>query len=490
MSQADILSISDKSSNALIDFKLSDDILTNKTYYYFNLLDPRFNFINKYVCNTLERIYNKRVEPIFVYPDNSTITKSIENYIIINRNLDNHLKKGFQKIILGSSSLEMNQDFSNLIMIRQLSKDLIKKQGKIFINSFNTSCMDLDSKDVNFIGPSPMLAKYFDSKINQRDFFRKIGVQIPEYKVFDNYYKLKEEFDRGNIGSSFIASEYSSGGNGTSLVRSIEDIEIYQCQLKEHMFNKRFISSLIINSWCTPNITGLVLGKDNIFICSVSDQLLDGYKYRGNIYPSTLPDKTQKEIIEITRNIGFELAKTGYRGFYGCDFVIDKDNNLFVVDLNPRKQGGYLCNFLMFENIKEKNIPSLVELEIRATMGEELDYDLHKFENPMIDYYWAHTKIPPNKNCMIQNEIHKGTEMLPFERIGKTFVTTFYSPNYFYISGSKIGTIISTDLNRKKLLKRLIRKRNQVREIITPSISIDISETRMIPILSKQKVEC
>ncbi len=484
MSKTDFISISNENSDSVIGYKLSEDILHNEIYYYFNLLDPRFNFINKYVCDTLQKIYNKKVEPIFVHPDSATIVNSNENYIIINRKLDKHIKYEYQKIAVGSSSIEMNEDFSNSITIKKLLKDLIKKQGSVFINSFSTSFMNLDYKHVNFIGPSPVLAKYFDSKINQRDFFRKISVQVPDYKVFNNYCDLKEVFNTGNIGSSFISSEYSSGGNGTSLIRSLEDIEIYQYNLKEYMLRKRFVSSLIINSLCTPNITGLVLGKDNVFICSVSDQLLDGYKYRGNIYPSTLSDKTQKNIIKITRDIGFKLAKLGYRGFYGCDFVVDKDSNLFVVDLNPRKQGGYLCNFLMFEKIKKKGYPSLVELEIRATMGEKIDDDLHRFENPKINYYWGHSKIPPNKNNVIQTKLHKGSEIQPFNKIGTTSIISFYSPGYLFISGSKIGSIISTDFNRIRLLNRLLIKRDQVRETITPSILKDISETKIIPLVN------
>jgi hypothetical protein len=60
------------------------------------------------------------------------------------------------------------------------------------------------------------------------------------------------------------------------------------------------------------------------------------------------------------------LGKAGYRGIYGCDYLIDKEGDIRFLEINARKQGTTLEFCFTMEQTLPEGVPMLPELEYYA----------------------------------------------------------------------------------------------------------------------------
>lgn len=91
------------------------------------------------------------------------------------------------------------------------------------------------------------------------------------------------------------------------------------------------ISRYIPHSY-DPTVLGVVANEKDVYIAGVADQqIVDGNKFTGSTYPSRLPGKVIDTLKEYTRKIGRFMGSLGYRGIFGCDFIVDDDFNIFFL---------------------------------------------------------------------------------------------------------------------------------------------------------------
>ena len=125
------------------------------------------------------------------------------------------------------------------------------------------------------------------------------------------------------------------------------------------------VADLIREMSSSPNVNAVVLGKDHTEVICISDQVLRGNVYLGNIYPLKENKRIKDIITDTTKVIGDHISTLGFRGLFGLDFIVTPEGKVFTVDLNPRRQGGYLCNVLMSKKI------DIIELELALAIGAE-----------------------------------------------------------------------------------------------------------------------
>jgi len=207
---------------------------------------------------------------------------------------------------------------------------------------------------------------------------------------------------------------------------------------------------LITDIKLSPNVNAIICGENDTRIICISDQILRGNQYLGNIYPSK-SDKQEKEIIiQTTKKIGNHLAKLGFRGLFGLDFIINSNGQIFTIDLNPRRQGGYLCNILMSKKI---NIP---EVELKLALREEIpQFDITNFE---VNFAWAHSKIKPYySNTQLLNCFKIGEPSLPFSDIGSEYKAIFYPTKCLFVDGNA-GYFVCSGNSYKEIKEKIIKE--------------------------------
>jgi biotin carboxylase len=222
--------------------------------------------------------------------------------------------------------------------------------------------------------------------------------------------------------------------------------------------NSFIVSKLIKNIIHSPNVSAIISENDVGIIC-ITDQILRDNKYLGNIYPSKVSKDHIDTIIDITKIIGNYMRESGFRGIFGLDFIIDSDSKLYTIDLNPRRQGGYLCNILM------KNL-DLVSSELKCALGEDFQIPSQSDFTPT--FSWAHSKIKPYFDwSRIIRDKKIGTPGLPFEVIGGYYEEIFYPKDSLFFGGCPGYIVVSG--------KEYDEVKNRLLESVEISISKDLS---------------
>ncbi len=361
----------------VIDFKLDNHMSQNSINYFFTTFYGRDELANKIMKETLEKKYNQKFEPIYVL---QTIIKELpKNYIIINRELKGTKLKNY---ILMRDPEDLVADFSISPFIKNLIKKLSKKQERIFCYFFTTSFFSLKHPKIKVIGPNPKLTTYLDSKKVQFNIFEELNLPHPNFNIFNN---LNQVIKYKNSNKIIVYSNYNSGGYHSQIINEKIDFEKFAEKIIENKKEGPFISVEFLDDvLLSPNVNAIIT-ETKIKVLNITDQILDGNKYLGNIFPSIASENVNNKIVEITNKIGIYLQKLGFRGIFGCDFIVDDKENVFIVDLNPRRQGGYSILCALDNNLVRK------ELEIHI---ENQDLEISNINyNP--NFSWAQLKIFP-----------------------------------------------------------------------------------------------
>jgi predicted ATP-grasp superfamily ATP-dependent carboligase len=415
--------------------------------YFITFLNNRFEYLNKLWTQTLEKHFSKKFKPISIFYNKNNTSIPKENYIIISPKLNKTKKSNFIKI---PENEDVNKLFSESKLLQTTINKIADKQGRIFILTWTNSFLNIPHPKVTIIGPNPKIVTHLDNKIEHIKLFTELDLPRNNVRVHNSI----EEIKRLEKFPFFISAAYSSGGHESALIYTERELDRFYVSLREeNKWNKFLVADILENIISSPNINAVVLGENNTKIICISEQILKGNHYLGNIYPwiidEAFSENAKHTLISVTKTVGNYLAKQGFRGMFGLDFIIDNQGNVFTVDLNPRHQGGYLCNVLMSTKI------NLLEIELKLSLNEVVPDFQESDLQP--DFCWGHTKL---KGCSEVNQIiksfTKGTPIDPFNDIGKQFCSVFYPKNTTF-DGNTAGYYITSDKEYDKLLEKIKR---------------------------------
>lgn len=433
-----------------MDMKLDEDMFTNKVQYFFSLHGPRFEYMNEVMAEALSERFGVEFRAIRVF--NAWPSKDYRkgNYLVLNRR-GYKLKKELGKPVVFLPDYEdVNVEFSQDSRILQMANKLRKKQDTIFVYPFTTAFLELSDKDFTVLGPNELLARNLDNKVNQLKLFKKLELPHNNARIYDTEQDLlASEYD---IVPSYISAAYTSGGNESGLIYTPEMLHRFLAKLRNiNKQNSFVVSDIFEDIVLAPNVNALITADGLVRILVLSDQILHGNRYLGNTYPSLASEIHQKKIEAITQKIGKHLYEQGYKGLFGLDFLINKAGNMVVVDLNPRHQGGYVCNQLMLERMGI----SMVRLELATYFDEDITISQKSLECG-VGFSWAHSKITPNeKGQEIKSAFCESSIEDAFSDIGSSFVAGFYEPRSVFVEGY-VGYQVHTSKDKDKLDSKLL----------------------------------
>lgn len=438
----------------IFDYNLDNDILKNKKKYFFTFLSDRFFLVN----NKISKILNNH-EPIYILSEKPQKDFAIKNYIIFkykNKKDNNNWKYD-----------DLNNFFSNNKFINDLVDDLYKKQSKIPLISFMSQQLTLNDKiknKIKLICPDNKISDFLDDKVNQIKIFNKLKISIPKTKIYKNFNFILKDINNIKF-PIFISSFTTKGGEGNAVVYNKKELEVFYKKIKDKDSKKGkfFIAKYIENVVISPTSHAIILGKNKVQVVNISDQILSGIKYEGNIHPSKANYENQEKIKEIMIKLGKYFSKLGFRGFFGCDFIIDKNDNLYISEVNPRRMAHYLMILLMSKKI------DLLNIELSIFLGKknpEFTYD-----DLQCDFAWCNKKIKSDTGFAItKKEIKKNTEETPFNNIGSEFYCTYFSKGKL-LNSHIFGYYITTGTDYDEVLKRAQRRTNILKKQLIEEVN-------------------
>ena len=197
----------------------------------------------------------------------------------------------------------------------------------------------------------------------------------------------------------------SSGGYGTHVVH------IDTNHLKQFI-GKTFIVSPYIENSVSVNLH-IIIGHNTILYFPGSIQIIRNINnkliYLGADYISfqSLSLIKRNRLKCYVKKLGEYLRNLGYKGILGFDFLITKDEIMFV-EVNPRFQAS---TPLLNTALKIKGIPSMQEMQIAAFMDKDLPSQ-SKIDDVLVSYSMiSYIEGTWNKPYALLRKIHEINEI-------------------------------------------------------------------------------
>ena len=246
------------------------------------------------------------------------------------------------------------QSFSSkdyqIMFYNPLQYYLIKNMSHI-----NAIC--INSLDIlNIIRNKGTMRNYVSDLVKIVPFLSFHGNNVPQFNYDDDKIILQECI--------------SSGGNGTYLLSPNECQSFLSQQEKDLSY---IISPYLEGS--IPINVHLVVFEDSCIVFPVSHQIIfhegTSFKFMGADFNTCFSSEIYEKIIDNSNKIGTRLRELGYRGVCGIDYLVYKNDVLFL-EVNPRFQAS---TFLLNELLQKENYPSIQELNILAFSGSKKPFD-------------------------------------------------------------------------------------------------------------------
>lgn len=181
-----------------------------------------------------------------------------------------------------------------------------------------------------------------------------------------------------------IQGKTGSGGNNTFFVDSLEKFNEYSSECNNEYYLSKYISHLPVN-------VTVIVNEYNDIILPLSVQLIekknDRFKYVGAdfIYSQTLDEKAIYQIKKFTNVIINEVKKMNYCGILGIDFIIDNNDNVYFMEINPRFQSS---SFIINNYLSKYCSTSIAELHYFAITGKYIGNTyLDKIDNSFVNCF-------------------------------------------------------------------------------------------------------
>ncbi len=302
--------------------------------YFFWVFDPRFDPLLDEYQRYRESLYPERQVPIIVRSF-ECLKKPPGPMIVMGR--------GTADEIYQEEPEDLNFALSGYLRNSDEFRLLVERQGSIDVVSFTNERLS-PLPQLNIFGAAPAVADRLNSKTYQHALFQREGVRQPRAVSLSSFREVRAHYTtiHSDLGHFLLRPAYSAGGWKSSLITSPEELESYRTRIPPSDLEGPFLASEFIETVSAPAAWGIVTRGGAVMPLGVCDQILNGFRFMGDIYPSFLPSGTQRELLAITQTIGDAIASEGYRGFYGVDFITGKDGGIFTTELNARFTFGVL----------------------------------------------------------------------------------------------------------------------------------------------------
>ncbi len=353
---------------------LGEDIYyTNFTYdptcyYFFYIGELKAYGLNQFVREALQKMApGREVRFVAIIPD-VCVQYYYRDIIVINPCCETGgqlpqvcCRQGTGKFMTSVSGSET---------IRRLVADILENQEELYLSMFESVLeMTLDEIDrVSILGPDKFIAKHYNSKLVQS--VELAGyVPLVDSEVCMGLTTLLEKTDALRStweDGIFISLAYSAAGINSAVTHTRE--EVLRRFTDE---NGEYLITRYISHDLDPTVLAVVANDNDVYIAGIADQkIVGGNKFVGSSYPSKVTKDQADILIRYTISAGRKLGRAGYRGIFGCDYIIDHYGVIWFLEVNARKQGTTLEFCCTLEQNLPAGSPTLPELECHAVLHD------------------------------------------------------------------------------------------------------------------------
>ncbi len=424
--------------------------LEENTEYFLYIGELKNYGLNLFLSEALSKIHNRKFKFIAIVPDVYE-QYNYENIIVINPLADANTQSCGENFHCRLPAKEFMGAVSKNEDVRSLIKQLLKRQENLYLYLYESlGEMTLDEiPNVNILGPNKDIAKKLNNKSIQMPGLKDI-VPVVDFKICNGYHELVQTTDRlwdKWKHGIFATKAYSAAGINSVVAFCASDIS--------EKFNGQdttYVITRYLPHEHDPTVLGLVASENEVYIAGVADQRIEGgNRFTGSTFPTVLPPETTSKLETYTKQVGQWMGALGYRGIFGCDYIVTHDGDIRFLEINARKQGTTLEFCCTLDNILPNGAPNLPELEYYAvTQGKFPDTIQDVIPELKDRIHWGTFNYKVHESVRTQNYIPQNTgERKAFEKIAsgrlkKDFLILEHAGSDFQIAaGSFIARVVA-----------------------------------------------
>jgi len=461
---------------------LYENISVNrKTHYFLYVGEIKALYLNEFFRESLCAMHQKDFDYIAIVPD-VLETYPEENLLAINPAAAKESRDSGKRVSCRIPGKQFASFVSTHPRVIELVETLATRQGELLINVFQTLPeLTLDRiPGVRVIGPDCRIANTWNSKFYMYHNLQGC-VPLPEFRICGSRKELlhatEELWDRW-LDGIFLTLEYSAAGAFSFLTRSEQELLEKLGDWKPPYMITQFIPHEY-----DPTVLAVVANEKDVYIGGIADQqMVQVNKFRGSVYPSVLPADTLQGLKELTRKVGRIMGSSGYRGVFGCDYVLDRNSNILFVEVNARKQGTTMEMCCNLENSLPKDCPNLPELEYFAVMQNRFPENTIELEGNPSGIHWGTYNLKVDREVVTRKSLEQPAhEREVFRRIAaesgnvsQQIVVEHIGADFVVKPGTFLGRVISVAKNHETVYRGLDEGKKTLEETIERNLQNEI----------------
>ena len=217
-----------------------------------------------------------------------------------------------------------------------------------------------------------------NDKILMKDIIKKANVDVPNYSIINGAQICSKNISAlFNSSKVIIQTTHGGGGIGTYLF-DVSDVDNH---LEEFAPMRRFIVSEYIEKSISVNVHIIITKTCNTITpgsVQIIEKIDNQLNYRGAdfIVFRDISISTREKIRKLSVKICNALRNEGYRGVAGIDYIIDENDQVYCLEINPRFQSSTV---IISKYLQESN--SFFKDSLVTSDTSVFDINSHAFED-------------------------------------------------------------------------------------------------------------
>jgi hypothetical protein len=368
------------------------------------------------------------------------------------------------------------QQVSASLFAQELVENILREQDSVYIHMFESRPeMTLaEGERIKLLGPDPTLAYEFNNKINQFKMACDLKIPVPQGFSCSSLEEALEAAERlfRSGEEVFISEPYSAAGSNSAFVCNIEEI-LQRFFLAE----QPYLVTRRIQHTHDPTVLAVAANSEEVYVASVADQRMEQNRFRGSTFPTVLEKDVVQQIKDYTRMVGRYMGARGYRGMFGCDFLVDEDGKPYFLEVNARKQGTTLESTLTML-YRLPGHPNLLEIEFSAITQGRFPCGLREMDSTESDLFWGTYNVKSEQDILVVQDL-PGLQSEPeifrqvFSDKGAEAIATVedhLGMGIYQRAGGFVGRCIAVGKTMPSMFHLLRKKEMEVKSSIRPWI--------------------
>jgi hypothetical protein len=445
---------------------------TDKAYFIY-IGEIKNHGLNSFIIPYLERIYGRPVECIALVPD-VLASYPHTNLAVINKESYQYYANNGILVNCRPTASQFAQEISANLFARELLENILREQDSVYLHMFESRPeMTLpDGETIKLLGPDPTIAHEFNNKINQFKMACDLSLPMPEgfsCSCLEEALAAAESFFRSGE-EAFMSEAYSAAGSNSAFVCSSDEI-LQRFLLAE----QPYLVTRRIQHTHDPTALAVVANSEEVYVASVADQRMEQNQFRGSTFPTVLEEDQVEAIKDYTRTVGRYMGAQGYRGMFGCDFLVDAKGEPYFLEVNARKQGTTLESTLTML-YRLPGHPSLLEIELYAITQGRLPEGLTEMDSSRSPLCWGTYNVKSEQDILVTQDLHGlQKELEIFRRVflekdlkGIATVEDHLGVGIYQRTGGFVGRCVSVGKTLPEMYRQLEKKEIEVESSFRP----------------------